>query len=158
MSREKIIGKQVWVLENKGFTYICNKDKTYTVIARVEPKHTLPDGTINNDWCDHLILFDGTTQTHIREYEVVVTPDQSIKDFDCRLHQYLTDNGLYFDDCSSDSEGMVSINIVWGDWKHEHGYCDNLMEYIGYNQDDEEVTEENGSDCYSAIHFFSKTE
>lgn len=156
--KENIIGKQVWKLEEKGFACVCNKDKTYMVVAVVEPKHALPDGRINEDWCNHLIIFDGTTQQDVREYMAVVTPDASIKDLACRLNQYLNDNGLYFDDCSTYSDGSVSVSIEWGDWKHEHGYLDVLMGYIGYGKDDEDVTDENGSDCYSSVHSFSKSE
>jgi hypothetical protein len=31
------------------------------------------------------------------------------------------------------------------------------MSYIGYEQTDMVETEENGSDCYSADHFFAKS-
>ncbi len=156
MLKEKIIGKSVWVLEEKNNTYIINKDKTPTVVAVVEPGHTLPDGRTNDDWCDHFVIFDGTAQTDVREYQVVVIPDNTIKDDCTRISKYLSDNGLYADDCSVGSENTVEVEISWGDWKHDHGYLDVLMDYIGYNCDDEQVTEENGSDCYSSIHFFSK--
>jgi hypothetical protein len=33
MLKEKIIGKSVWVLEEKNNTYTINKDKTFTVVA-----------------------------------------------------------------------------------------------------------------------------
>ena len=54
------------------------------------------------------------------------------------------------------SEEEVSILIEWGDWKHEHGYLRYLMTQEGYKEIDENVTEEDGSDCYSAIYTFKK--
>lgn len=56
------------------------------------------------------------------------------------------------------NENMILINIEWGDWKHEHGRCDYLMTLLGYDCVDVIITEENGSDCYSAIRCYEKTE
>lgn len=52
------------------------------------------------------------------------------------------------------ANGAISVDISWGDWKHDHSYCDFLMRECGYICTDEQVTEEDGSDCYSAIHFY----
>ena len=51
----------------------------------------------------------------------------------------------------------IAAEISWGDWKHEHGYCKYLMtEFFRSKGMDiniqTDVTEENGSDCYSAVH------
>lgn len=155
---EKVIGKQVWVLRESGYTYILDKDHTYTVIGRVEIGHNLPDGTVNNDFVPHLVIINenGTTE-HIREYCAIITPDMSIKDDACRISKYLSDNTLYAE-VFVNSEGCPAVSISWGDWKHDHGFCDSLMRYIGYSCDDVVVTEENGSDCYSADHYYSKAE
>lgn len=53
-------------------------------------------------------------------------------------------------------DGEVTVLIEWGDWKHEHGYLRYLMQQNGFRETDENVTEEDGSDCYSAIHTFKK--
>ena len=53
---------------------------------------------------------------------------------------------------------VYDVNIEWGDWKHDHGYCDYLMSEIGYVKINEATTEENGSDCYSAIHRYAYKE
>jgi len=50
----------------------------------------------------------------------------------------------------------ICINIEWGDWKHDHGYMDYLMHENGYVKFNEEYTEEDGSDCYSSIHYYRK--
>ena len=52
--------------------------------------------------------------------------------------------------------GEISILIEWGNWKHEHGYLRYLMQQNGFTETDENVTEEDGSDCYSAIHTLKK--
>lgn len=49
---------------------------------------------------------------------------------------------------------IVTIEIVWGDWKHEHLRCDHLMKQLGYGLCDENITEENGGDCYSAVRTY----
>ena len=54
--------------------------------------------------------------------------------------------------------GCISREIEWGDWKRDHAYSDHLMREMGYDCTDEEVTEENGSDFYSSIHFYEKME
>ena len=50
----------------------------------------------------------------------------------------------------------IDILIEWGDWKHEHRYCDILMRTHGYICDNEVVIEEDGSDYYCAWHYYSK--
>ena len=59
---------------------------------------------------------------------------------------------------NENENGCISIEIEWGDWKHTHGYSDYLMEEMGYKCTFEEVTEEDGSDCYSSVHFYEKME
>ena len=51
---------------------------------------------------------------------------------------------------------IMVVDISWGDWKHEHGWCKCLMKYLGYGEIGCKVTEENGSDTYSAEHYFIK--
>ena len=48
----------------------------------------------------------------------------------------------------------IVIDIVWGDWKHEHYYADYVMKQHGFLLKNEVVTEEDGSDCYSSIHYY----
>lgn len=62
--------------------------------------------------------------------------------------------GLYYDNYG-DSESFV-VEIEWGDWKHDHSFCDDLMAVMGYTLEDEVVTEEDGSDCYSSRHIYRK--
>ena len=48
----------------------------------------------------------------------------------------------------------VIVEIHWGDWKHSHLRADWLMEQAGFEFCGENVTEEDGSDCYSAMRFY----
>ena len=54
------------------------------------------------------------------------------------------------------SEEEVSILIEWGDWKHEHGYLRYLMEQKGFIDTNEEITDDEDSDCNSARHTIKK--
>ena len=152
MDKDKIIGKEVWVLEEKNHSWKPNKEKTWKVKEYID----WGDERLNGDYCPHVILEDAEGNTKsIREWEVVVIPNTKLPEVDM-VNNYLSDNGLYNDDISQFDESGVSVSISWGDWKHDHGYVRCLMGYIGYDESDEVVTEENGSDCYSAIHYFHK--
>lgn len=49
----------------------------------------------------------------------------------------------------------VHVDITWGDWKHDHLWVDRQMAAIGLTKVNEILTEQDGSDCYSAIHIFT---
>lgn len=69
------------------------------------------------------------------------------------IEKYLTDNHLYPADVSVD-DTRVMVELHWEDWKHGHLRCDDLMKAKGYSLVEYEVTEEDGSDCYSAIRHY----
>lgn len=71
-----------------------------------------------------------------------------------RIQKYLDDHELWGEVSVDDDTVYVEIN--WGDWKHEHLRCEYLMNKLGYSQEYVDVTEEDGSDCYSAIHTYKK--
>lgn len=68
------------------------------------------------------------------------------------LYEYMEQNQRWYEIWGYDD--FVEINVEWGDWKHDHIALDYLMEQVGFTCVNEELTEENGSDCYSAIHKF----
>ena len=48
-----------------------------------------------------------------------------------------------------------TVHIDWGDWKHSHLRAKYLIESNGLGKFiRSETTEEDGSDCYSATHYF----
>jgi hypothetical protein len=51
---------------------------------------------------------------------------------------------------------MFAVEIHWGDWKHEHLRLDWLMKenFSDLRSINTQTTEEDGSDCYSAIHYY----
>ena len=56
-------------------------------------------------------------------------------------------------------EDCCYVDISWGDWKHDHwwakDYTRKFLEQKGFDVVvGTNVTEENGSDCYSALHSF----
>lgn len=69
----------------------------------------------------------------------------------------LLEEGKLFAEVDTTPDGEIIVLIEWGDWKHGHGYLRCLMQQNGFTETAENVTEENGSDCYSAIHIFKKT-
>lgn len=71
------------------------------------------------------------------------------------LNKRLQKAGLY-PEINILNEKEISILIEWGDWKHEHGTLSYIMKEEGYRETNKVITEENGSDYYSAIHYFIK--
>lgn len=146
------LNKTVWLFDiHGGWNYILNKTKTYKVVKVIPQKEAV------NDWCDHLIVRDEQgNEKEIREYDCIVIPDMTIEDECSRIARYLSDNHNY-GEVSYDADMGIAVEISWGDWKHDHGYLNHLMRYAEYDEACEPiVTEENGSDCYSAIHYYTK--
>lgn len=72
-----------------------------------------------------------------------------------QIEKHLTENELWVEDVWY-NDLYYYVHISWGDWKHEHLRCDYLMEQIGYECTGTITTEEDGGDCYSAIHKYVK--
>ena len=72
------------------------------------------------------------------------------------IEKILNDNHI-FGEIVEDSDNVVAVEITWGDWKHEHARFRCLVfSQVQYIKNYEQLTtEENGSDCYSAIHRFT---
>ena len=144
---EKTIGTKVrLILNEKTMT-----DKDYTIIGIKSYDEV-------KDWCDHYIVRgeDGE-EREIRQYECVFPPKKN-KYEDCTIQDFLDDNGVWAE-VYTGYKGLpvVCVGISWGDWKHEHGAADYLMQLLGYGKIGENLTEEDGSDCYSSTHYFIKT-
>lgn len=101
------------------------------------------------------------SNTFLPAIELVRSFDESLKEdynsdlqIEREIQKYLDDHDLWGE--VSVQDGTVYVEINWGDWKHEHLRCRYLMNELGYQQDYVDVTEEDGSDCYSAIHTYIK--
>lgn len=76
-----------------------------------------------------------------------------------KIYKYLNDNKIYPEEIWNSHDDLhdidrIVVSIRWGDWKHEHLRCDWLMSELGYIKDGVVETEEDGSDCYSADHYY----
>ena len=147
---EKRIGKRVWLFESASdWTTRLVKDKVWVVESVHEP-----DG--KKFYEEYFTVSNGDEKRDVIYYNTVVLPEDN-KDEQYRIEKYLSDNGFYFEDICEDrilDIPLYRISISWGDWKHDHGWLGYLMGYLGYEEFNEILTEENGSDCYSSDHFF----
>ena len=140
---KEIIGSKVCELVGNEFSKKMNTEKAFIVVK-------VKDYDEVQDWCQHYIIRDKDgNEKEIREVDCVATPRENCSCEDERIAKFLEDNGVYAEVYTYYNNVNVSIN---GDWKHEHGWVDVLMGYLGYKKVNEEVTEENGSDWYGSIH------
>lgn len=152
MYGENVIGKKVNLLQGYGF---CSKKMTDEVCEIVS---VVPWSKELNDWCQHYIVRkpDGT-EVEIREVDCVFSPNKE-KATDNMIHDFLKDNGVWAEVYQHNlSNAAYVVNISWGDWKHDHLWTRDLMSYLGYVEVCSKVTEEDGSDAYSAEHYFMAT-
>lgn len=145
------VGRKVNLLVKKGICSWEMSDEVCEVISVVPWSQEL------NDWCQHYIVRkpDGT-EAEIREVECVFSPDYTKNHINDTIRSFLNDNGVWADVYSQMEENIVIVNIDRGDWKHDHLWARNLMSYLGYVKVGEVVTEDDGSDCYSAEHTYIK--
>ena len=151
MYGENPIGKKVNLLEKVG---ICDWKMNDAVCEIV---NVIPWSQELNDYCQHYIVkgADGK-EKEVREAECVFSPDYTKKHIDDTIHSFLNENGVWADVYSQMEGNIVIVNIDWGDWRHSHLWARDLMSYLGYTEIGNKVTEEDGSDCYSAEHYFLK--
>ena len=97
--------------------------------------------------------------------DTVTITDMVLKDIEKFISKKLDKNSLWVDDVKvyeDNNKIYIEISISWGDWKHEHLRLDYLIMNILYEYNpklvhncfkvSEEITEEDGSDTYSATH------
>ena len=76
------------------------------------------------------------------------------KEYD-EIYSHLKKNEVDFDEIFQ-SELCIEVSVSWGDWKHSHRWLDHCMEQLGYRLLENNVTESDGSDCYSSIHVYMR--
>ena len=133
--------------------YTLDKEHTYEIVR------VLGYDEVKNDYCRHFIIKgeDGT-EKEVREFECIFVPDTTKEETEM-LCRYLMDNGVYAVVYHyANGNPAIVVSIEWGDWRHSHMWGTDLMGYLGYTEIGNQVTEENGSDCYSANHYYIKTE
>ena len=151
MYGENPIGKKVNLLEKVG---ICDWKMNDAVCEIV---NVVPWSQELNDYCQHYIVkgADGK-EKEVREVECVFSPDYAKKHIEDTIHSFLGENGVWADVYSQMEGNIINVSIDWGDWRHQHLWARDLMSYLGYVKVGEVVTEEDGSDCYSAEHTYIK--
>ena len=82
--------------------------------------------------------------------------DEKIYEIIDRLNAELNEYHL---ETAYKSLDTICIDITWGDWKHNHlctkWIVEEVLDMMGFSGQytmTEEITEENGSDTYSALH------
>lgn len=142
------IGKKVNLLEKVGICDWKMNDEVCEIVSVIPWSQEL------NDYCQHYIVkgADGK-EKEVREAECVFSPDAEKGEIS-RVSQFLNDNGVDGEVSSAGNE--VYVYISWGDWKHDHAWCQELMRYLGYKRVSFDVTDEDGSDCFSAEHTYIK--
>lgn len=150
MYEKNIVGKKVNLLEKVGICDWKMNDAIYEIVSVIPWSQEL------NDHCAHYIVkgADGK-EKEVREVECVFSPDYTKRYIGDTIHSFLNDNGVWADVyCQTDD--IVVVNIDWGDYKHDHAWCQELMGYLGYKRVSFDVTDEDGSDCFSAEHTYIK--
>lgn len=77
-----------------------------------------------------------------------------------KVREVSNEAGIYGDVWAKDNN-TVAVDVEWGDWKHEHIRLDNDVWMAFAFSDDCSIkefysvtTEEDGSDTYSATHYY----
>ena len=74
-----------------------------------------------------------------------------------KIYELMTENHIMGEVVDyNDQMRMIAVEVRWGDWKHEHWRMDWLMKenFTDLRSIHEVTTEDDGSDCYSAIHYY----
>lgn len=145
------IGRKVYLLVKNGYDYTIDKSNLWVIVREYQPE---------GDFHLHYVLRNAESgeRKEIMDYECIVAPDNS-QPLLQTITNYLKDNGIYADvseDSNEDYGHVIRVLIEWGDWKHDHLWCEDLMGYLDYTEIDSQVTEDDGSDTYSAVHRFAK--
>ena len=75
-----------------------------------------------------------------------------------RITDILSSNDRFNEVFHNDLGDKIEIQVFidWGDWKHDHLHVVRLInDTLRPDEIREEVTEDDGSDCYSAVHIFT---
>lgn len=83
--------------------------------------------------------------------------EEKIMDMDKRINSLMAEHHLFGEIVEENAEiKMIGVEITWGDWKHDHIRLDWIMteNFKNLRSIHTMTTEEDGSDCYSAIHYY----
>ena len=69
-----------------------------------------------------------------------------------KIQKALIDAQISFTEINTYDDGTYEVIIEWGDWKHDHILCDEVMTDLGFDLVGEYEIDEDNSDCYSSSH------
>ena len=117
-------------------------------IADTEEEAKTKIETIDKDWPFEV-------EYRIKKVEI---PKENQDRFEYAIHYIEQNEHTIIDDYGSyTDQNKFSLHIPWGDWKHSHARTDYLISLFGFALLYENVTEEDGSDTYSAYHYYKST-
>lgn len=80
---------------------------------------------------------------------------EKMKNYAEQIELFLMENNMHVEEVGYNAIS-VFVEILWGDWKHDHLRTKYLIseKFPNIQSVCTEETETDGSDCYSAIHYF----
>lgn len=152
------------ILKDRKLVGHCDtqvRDRVYAQLDKYSPRildvKELDDG---KKW-QYSIGGKDVPYTSYEDAKAHMKDDYKITDYRDELQKYIDkETGrphTFFVDETFDDRLVISIN--WGDWKHEHGYADYLVKKFFMDKGlgievEREITDEDGSDTYSADHYY----
>lgn len=164
LTLDQILNESRWVAKMNGW----RQAGTYKELEHLSNDPDCREIDIAAEQPEHLREFfdmldsNDTWMTIPEFYRTCYAPrkyDEEMSKLVDKVRDYLNENKLYtydirYADMDAPLRNCVVVEIVWGDWKHDHARCDWLVKQVGGTPEYTEVTNEDGSDCYSAIHAY----
>lgn len=72
-----------------------------------------------------------------------------------KIEIILENNNIWAETYPHNELPVICVEIHKGDWKHDHWCCDDILAEAGYVKMGEKTTWDDGSDCYSSVHYFA---
>lgn len=116
-----------------------------------------PEVEVSSEDTEHKEL--PSDNTHEEESLKEELSQEELKNLGYELEDHFSKLGVFYEIWPCDNNSLC-VEISWGDWKHDHLWCDyevkNFLKSKGHEvvSYDTQVTEEDGSDTYSAIHSY----
>ena len=82
--------------------------------------------------------------------------NQKMPEIEKRVYDLLNENSVHAEVYQFSTLPIICVEISWGDWKHDHARADWLIaDELGGTLLRTNLVEEDGSDCYSAVHYYA---
>ena len=122
------------------------------IIANKEPHRII--GTTKSNTLDSMPEFM-RDKYHYEKVEDYLKDCETLED---KIFKMFDGANAYWDWYKPDvnSDDAVTVEINNGDWKHDHLFCDDLMEAIDFGLEEEILINDSDSDCYSANRIYKR--